>query len=94
MNTYSPKYLKPAPPTEQAAADAQVLGLVQYNKSRLMDAELEAMVRRNPNREPAAQTMKQDSGSDFGRRNDTPMLILSGILMIITLAVSLAAVLA
>lgn len=93
MNTYSPKYLRPAPPTEQATADAQAMGLVQYNKSRIMDAELEAMVRRNPNREPAAHTMNQDSGPDFCQRNDTSMLILSGILLIVTLAISLAAVL-
>lgn len=90
---YSPKYLRPTPPTEQAAADAQAIGLVQYNKSRIMDAELEAMVRRNPNRRLEAQTMKQDSGSDFGHRNDAPVLILSGILLIVTLTVILAALL-
>lgn len=94
MSTYLPKYLKADLPTEQATADAQVIGLVRYNKSRIMDAELEAMVRRNPNRKPTAHTMKQESGLDFGQRNDTLMLLVSGILLIVTLAVSLSAVLA
>lgn len=91
--TYSPKYLRAEPLDPQAAADKQVQDLIQINRTRLMDEELSAMVRRNPNRKPEDHTMKQASEENIIRHNDTPMLILSGILMIVTLAVSLAAVL-
>lgn len=92
-NSYFPKYLKAELLDPQAAADKQVQDLIQINRSRIMDAELEAMVRRNPNRKPEDHTMRQESEENIIRHNDTPMLIMSGILLIVTLAVSLAAVL-
>lgn len=91
---YSPKYLRAEPLDPQAVADKQAQDLVQINRTRLMDEELSAMVRRNPNRKPEGHTVKQESGQNIIRHNDTPMLIMSGLLMIVTMAVSLAALLA
>lgn len=91
MSSYSPKYLRAEPIKGQAAEDAQVLAMIRENRSRIEDEELTAMVRRNPRRKPAAEMQKPEE--NIIRHNDTPMLILSGLLLIVTLAVSLAAVL-
>lgn len=90
---YSPKYLRVEPLKGQAAEDAQVLAMIRENRSRIEDEELSAMVRRNPNRKPEGHTAKQESEQNIIRHNDTPMLIMSGLLIIVTLAVSLAALL-
>lgn len=91
MSSYSPKYLRAEPLKGQAAEDAQVLAMIRENRSRIEDEELTAMVRRNPRRKPEAEMQKPEE--NIIRHNDTPVLILSGLLLIVTLVVSLAAVL-
>lgn len=90
MSSYSPKYLRAEPIKGQAAEDAQVLAMIRENRSRIEDEELTAMVRRNPRRKQTAEMQKPEE--NIIRPMD-PMLILSGLLLIATLAVSLAAVL-
>lgn len=56
-NPYVPKYLKEEPTPPKAAKDI-ALAMVERNRARIVDEELTAMVRSNPNRRAAEDTRK------------------------------------
>ncbi len=91
---YAPKYLRAEPINAQAVEDAQILALFQNKRDNAMADELSAMCRRNPNRNAVAFKMEAAPAEVPAQRQDTTMLLVSGLMMVITLAVSLAQVLA
>lgn len=93
-NTYSPRYLRPEPVNAYALEDAQVEAIFQRKKENAMADELSAMMQRNPNRRASADKMEAVPAEAPAARQDKTMLIVSGIMLMITLAVSLAQVLA
>lgn len=90
---YNAKYLRAEPANAQEVADAQVEAIFRRKKEDAMADELSAMCRRNPNRQAAAAAMERVSGEVPAVQHDVPMLIVSGLMLIVTLAVSLARVL-
>lgn len=87
---YAPKYLRADPVNAQAVADAQVLALFQNKRDNAMADELSAMMQRNPNRRASADRVEAVPTETPAARQDKTMLVVSGLMMVITLAVSLA----
>lgn len=88
---YVPKFLEAGEPfSVQDLADAQVEAIFRRKRETAMDEELSAMMQRNPNRRASADRVEAVPAEVPAARQDKTMLVVSGLMMVITLAVSLA----
>lgn len=91
---YVPKFLEAGEPfSVQDRADAQVEAIFRRKRETAMDEELSAMCKRNPNRLANADRVEAIPTEAPAARLDRTMLIVSGIMLMVTLAISLAQVL-
>lgn len=90
-NPYVPKYLKEEPTPLKPVQDT-ALAMVERNRARIMDEELTAMVRRNPNRRVAEDARKpapaEEAPTDSG--NFVAGILLTAVIVLLILITNVA----